>query len=127
MMLLHRILPKQFLINSIIIFLFGILAIGCATGRTKQPLLRAYQGVPPAGYAYQSLGDVYGEFTTDVGLRPQYVDYVAREAMMSLAEEAEKKGANAVIQVRREQGEEQMGHMYRFRGEAVIFEELPPE
>lgn len=122
----RRRLPRRWTVGAAAVCLSLLLA-GCATGRSAQPLLRAYQGVPPEGYPYRSLGEVYGEYTTDVGLRDQYVQYVAREAMMSLAEEARALGANAIIEVRREPGEGRMRHMFRYRGEAVVFEQLPPE
>ena len=120
-------MTTRFKRRNVLTYLAGILLmVGCATA-PKGPALRAYQGVPPGDYPYRSLGEVFGEYTTDTGLWDQYAQYVAREAMLDLAEEAKELGANAVIRVRREQGEGHQAHMFRFRGEAVIFEDLPPE
>lgn len=117
---------RQFHRRSVLLVIAGVLFVGCATA-PKGPALRAYTGVPPGDYPYRSLGDVSGQYTTDTGLRPQYAEYVSREAMLDLAEEARELGANAVIRVRREQGEGRQQHMFRYRGEAVVFERLPPE
>ena len=115
---------------SFLMFMGAVLITGggCAAGSAGGARIPVFQGTPPAAYTYRSLGRVAGEYVRESdSTRIHAVNLTMREAMEKLAEEAAAEGANAVINVRREQGEGTKRHFFRFSGEAVIFERLPSE
>lgn len=107
---------------------------GCAgfstqsVGGSRSLAIPVFQGDPPAAYPYRKLGRVEGKYTTDRGLKKSAsTAYVISQGLRDLAQKASNRGANAVIRVKREQGEGRQSHSFRFVGEAVIFERLPSE
>lgn len=107
---------------------FGVVAVsGCATpsfarvgafARTSP--IPLYIGTPPPEYPYRSLGPVAGLHRPVWG-EGSIVTFT--KVMEDLGNRARDLGANAVINVTR--GEYRQG-FFRFDGEAVVFERLPP-
>ena len=78
-----------------------------------------YEGVPPDKYPYRSLGLVTGEVT---GGRLMVTQRMTR-ALGDLATKAKALGANAVIKIA---PHSEGSGTFRYEGEAVVFETLPP-
>ena len=110
--------------------LIGITVTGCATtgfgrfkGRALQLDVAIYQGTPPPEYSYRSVGPVEG-FYPNRFLDPKITVAKIFAALEALANNAKALGANAVINTRLAQSNFKG---FRYTGEAVIFEALPPD
>ena len=118
---------KMKILKLLFIVLLCLGLIGCATsgfsrfkGRALKFGIPIYQEEPPQEYAYQSLGDVKGEykkgFFDDVG-------FAISNALENMANNAKSMNANAVIKTKLHTE----GSLYYYDGEAVIFNTMPKE
>lgn len=110
----------------ICLFLIFFLLPGCtqklvkSKGWARQFDLPIYKGMPPEEYPYQDLGYVKGEY------KPEIFDSsgtIISLAFNKIVEEAKRKGANAVINLK----EHTERNVFYYDGQAVLFEVLPKE
>ncbi|MFH2137396.1 MAG: hypothetical protein ABII88_02670 [Candidatus Omnitrophota bacterium] len=110
----------------LILLLFVVLLVGCATGgfaqfkgKALELDLPVYSGVPPIEYQYTSLGSVSGEYN-ETSFLGKHVGGSLFAALEAMVKNAKDMGANAIIKV-----EMASGKGYGYNGEAVVFDELP--
>lgn len=121
---------KRTLRTVLVLVMVGNLTGGCATGRFARFKGRAlqlpvaiYAGMPPPQYPYRNRGLVEGCYQAkDTFFYREHVAYVVSKALELLADDAQAKGANAVIKV---EADHDWFGPFCYRGEAVQFDRIP--